>query len=109
MTVSTLIYTRLNNQISGATGQMKWMGYIMPIIFMGVLNNVASGLNYYYFLANMMTFGQQYAIRLFVDDKKLHKQIQDNKKKPEGAKKSKFQQKLEDMQKEREKQVKAKK
>lgn len=109
MTVSTLIYTRLNNQISGATGQMKWMGYIMPIIFMGVLNNVASGLNYYYFLANMMTFGQQYAIRLFVDDKKLHKQIQDNKKKPESAKKSKFQQKLEDMQKEREKQVKAKK
>lgn len=109
MTVSTLIYTRLNNQISGATGQMKWMGYIMPIIFMGVLNNVASGLNYYYFLANMMTFGQQYAIRLFVDDKKLHKQIQDNKKKPESAKKSKFQQKLEDMQKEREKQVKGKK
>lgn len=109
MTVSTLIYTRLNNQISGATGQMKWMGYIMPIIFMGVLNNVASGLNYYYFLANMMTFGQQYLIRLFVDDKKLHKQIQDNKKKPESAKKSKFQQKLEDMQKEREKQIKAKK
>lgn len=109
MTISTLIYTRLNNQISGATGQMKWMGYLMPIIFMGVLNNVASGLNYYYFLANMMTFGQQYLIRLFVDDSKLHKQIQDNKKKPEGSKKSKFQQKLEDMQKEREKQVKAKK
>jgi YidC/Oxa1 family membrane protein insertase len=101
MTISTLIYTRLNNQISGATGQMKWMGYLMPIIFMGVLNNVASGLNYYYFLANMMTFGQQYAIRLFVDDAKLHKQIQENKKKPESQKKSKFQQKLEEMQKER--------
>ncbi len=109
MTISTLIYTRLNNQISGATGQMKWMGYLMPIIFMGVLNNVSSGLNYYYFLANMMTFGQQYVIRLFVDDAKLHKQIQDNKKKPESQKKSKFQQKLEDMQKEREKQLKAKK
>lgn len=109
MTISTLIYTRLNNQISGATGQMKWMGYIMPIIFMGVLNNVASGLNYYYFLANMMTFGQQYLIRLFVDDNKLHKQIQDNKKKPDSQKKSKFQQKLEDMQREREKQLKAKK
>ena len=68
---------------------------------MGVLNNVASGLNYYYFLANMMTFGQQYAIRLFVDDAKLHKQIQENKKKPESQKKSKFQQKLEEMQKER--------
>jgi YidC/Oxa1 family membrane protein insertase len=108
MTISTLIYTRLNNQISGATGQMKWMGYIMPIIFMGVLNNVASGLNYYYFLANMMTFGQQYLIRLFVDDSKLHKQIQDNKKKPDSQKKSKFQQKLEEMQKERERQTKKK-
>ncbi len=108
MTISTLIYTRLNNQISGATGQMKWMGYLMPIIFMGVLNNVASGLNYYYFLANMMTFGQQYAIRLFVDDAKLHKQIQDNKKKPDSQKKSKFQQKLEEMQKDRQNQTKKK-
>jgi YidC/Oxa1 family membrane protein insertase len=109
MTVSTLIYTRLNNQISGATGQMKWMGYLMPIVFMGVLNNVAAGLNYYYFVANMMTFGQQWLIRKFVDDSKLHKQIQENKKKPASAKKSKFQQKLEDMQREREKQLKAKK
>lgn len=109
MTISTLIYTRLNNQISGATGQMKWMGYLMPIIFMGVLNNVSAGLNYYYFLANMMTFGQQYLIRAFVDDAKLHKQIQENKKKPESQKKkSKFQQKLEEMQKEREKQIKKK-
>jgi YidC/Oxa1 family membrane protein insertase len=109
MTASTLIYTRLNNQISGATGQMKWMGYLMPIVFMGVLNNVAAGLNYYYFVANMMTFGQQWLIRKFVDDSKLHKQIQENKKKPASAKKSKFQQKLEDMQREREKQLKAKK
>ena len=109
MTASTLIYTRLNNQISGATGQMKWMGYLMPIVFMGVLNNVAAGLNYYYFVANMMTFGQQWLIRKFVDDSKLHKQIQENKKKPASAKKSNFQQKLEDMQKAREKQLKAKK
>ncbi len=108
MTASTIIYTRLNNQISGATGQMKWMGYLMPIVFMGVLNNVSSGLNYYYFCANMMTFGQQYLIRRLVDDSKLHKQIQDNKKKPEGSKKSKFQTKLEEMQKERERQSRAK-
>lgn len=107
MTISTIIYTRLNNQISGATGQMKWMGYVMPVIFMGVLNNVSAGLNYYYFCANMITFGQQYLIRKFVDEDKLHKQIQDNKKKPESQKKSKFQQKLEEMQRQREKQVKS--
>ena len=96
MTASTLLYTRMNNQISGATGQMKWMGYIMPVMFMGFLNSVSSGLNYYYFCANMITFGQQYFIRKFVDEDKLHAQIQENKKKPEG-KKSTFQTKLEEI------------
>lgn len=59
MTISTLIYTYFNNQISGATGQMKYIGYITPVIFLGALNSFPSGLNYYYFLANMMTFLQQ--------------------------------------------------
>jgi YidC/Oxa1 family membrane protein insertase len=60
MTVSTLIYTRMNNQFTGANEQMKWMSYLMPIVFLGVFNNYAAGLSYYYFLANMFTFGQQY-------------------------------------------------
>ena len=87
MTISTLIYTYFNNQVSGATGQMKYIGYITPVIFLGALNSYPSGLNYYYFLANMMTFGQQYIIRLMVDDKKIHAQLQENKKKPEVKKK----------------------
>jgi YidC/Oxa1 family membrane protein insertase len=97
MTVSTLIYTYFNNQISGATGQMKYIGYITPIIFLGALNSYPSGLNYYYFLANMMTFLQQYIIRLMVDDKKIHAQIQENKKKPESKKKSGFAAKMDEM------------
>jgi YidC/Oxa1 family membrane protein insertase len=88
MTISTLIYTYFNNQVSGATGQMKYIGYITPVIFLGALNSYPAGLNYYYFLANMMTFGQQYFIRLMVDDKKIHAQIQENKKKPELKKKT---------------------
>lgn len=96
MTISTLIYTYFNNQISGVTGQMKYIGYITPIIFLGVLNSYPSGLNYYYFLANMLTFVQQYIIRQFVDDNKIHAKIQENKKKPESGKKSKFQQRMED-------------
>ncbi len=88
MTLSTLIYTYFNNQISGVSGQMKYIGYITPIIFLGALNSYPAGLNYYYFLANMMTFGQQYIIRLMVDDKKIHAQIQENKKKPETKKKT---------------------
>ncbi|MXV16294.1 membrane protein insertase YidC [Hufsiella ginkgonis] len=97
MTISTLIYTYFNNQISGATGQMKYIGYISPIIFLGVLNSYPAGLNYYYFLANMLTFAQQFLIRQMVNDDKIHAQIQENKKKPETAKKkSGFQQRMED-------------
>jgi len=99
MTISTIVYTYFNNQVSGATGQMKYIGYISPIMFLGFLNSYPSGLNYYYFLANMLTFLQQYLIRLWVDDKKIHAQIQENKKKPEDPKKKKsgFQAKLEEM------------
>ena len=96
MTVSTLIYTYYNNQISGATGQMKYIGYISPILFLGVLNGYPAGLNYYYFCANMLTFVQQFIIRQFVNDEKIHAQIQENKKKPDSGKKSKFQQRMED-------------
>ena len=98
MTISTLIYTYFNNQISGATGQMKYIGYITPVIFLGALNSYPAGLNYYYFLANMLTFAQQYIIRLMVDDKKIHAQIQENKKKPDVKKKTGgFQARMEEM------------
>jgi len=98
MTISTLIMTYFNNQVSGATGQMKYIGYIMPVIFLGVLNSYPAGLNYYYFLANLMTFGQQFLIRKMVDDDKIHALIQQNKARPadEKKKKSKFQQRLDD-------------
>ncbi len=97
MTISTLIYTYFNNQISGATGQMKYIGYVMPVIFLGVLNSYPSGLNYYYFLANMLTFLQQYLIRRMVNDDKIHAILQENKVKPQSEKKkSKFQTRLDD-------------
>lgn len=99
MTVSTLVYTMYNNQMTGVTGQMKVISYIMPIMFLGFFNNYASGLTYYYFLSNLFTIGQQLLIRQFVDDSALHAQIQENKKKP--VTKSKFQQKLEEMAKKR--------
>jgi len=109
MTISTLIYTYFNNQISGATGQMKYIGYITPIIFFGALNGYPAGLNYYYFLANMLTFLQQYLIKFMVDDKKIHAQIQENKKKPEDKKKkSGFGARMEEMMRQQQ-QVKGKK
>jgi YidC/Oxa1 family membrane protein insertase len=100
MTISTIVYTRMNNQLSGTNAQMpqlKWMMYLMPVIFLFVLNSYASGLNYYYFLANIITFGQQFIFTKLVDDKKIHAQIQLNKLKPKSTKVSGFQQKLEEM------------
>jgi YidC/Oxa1 family membrane protein insertase len=91
----------MNNQLSAGSSQMmpqlKWMMYLMPVIFLFVLNSYAAGLNYYYFLANVITFGQQFAFRKLVDDKKIHAKIQENKKKPKKAKASSFQQRLEEM------------
>jgi YidC/Oxa1 family membrane protein insertase len=74
--------------------------YLMPIVFLGFLNNYSAGLSWYYFLANMITFAQTWIIQKFViDHDALHQKIQANKKKP--VKVSKFQQRLEQMAKER--------
>jgi YidC/Oxa1 family membrane protein insertase len=82
---------------------MKTMMYLMPIMFLFILNNYSSGLSYYYFLANVITIGQTYIIRGFIDEDKIRAQLQVNKKKP--VKKSKFQAKLEEMAKQRGMQV----
>ena len=111
MTASTLLYTWSNSQLMGTSNQMpgmKWMMYLMPILFLGFLNNYSAGLSWYYFLANMITFGQTWIIQKFViDSDALHAQIQENKKKPKKI--SKFQEKLEQMTKERQQQINQKK
>lgn len=99
MTISSVAYAMYNNQATGVTGQMKWLGMFMPVIFLFTLNSFAAGLNYYYFVSNLVTIAQQLIIKGFVDEKKLHSELQENKKKP--VTKSKFQQKLEDMAKSR--------
>jgi YidC/Oxa1 family membrane protein insertase len=68
-------------------------------MFLGIFNNYSSGLSYYYLLVNLITFAQMYMFQWFVDEDKLHRQIQENKLKPE--KKSGFQKRLEDMAKQR--------
>jgi len=98
MTISTIMYTKMNNDMMGSTQQMpgmKTMMYLMPIMFLGFFNNFSAGLSYYYMLANLFTFAQMFIIRRFVNEDKLHKRIQENKTKP--VKKSAFHKKLEDM------------
>lgn len=104
MTVSTIMYTYLNNQMMGQqTTQMpgmKTMMYIMPVMFLGIFNSYASGLSYYYFLANVITFGQMFVFRYAINEEKLRAKIEANKKKP-TKKKSGFQKRLEEAAKKR--------
>ncbi len=98
MTISTLVYTYFNNQISGATGQMKYIGIHHNDHLPGYFEQLSVRFELLLFLANMLTFLQQYLIRFMVDDKKIHAQIQENKKKPEEKKKkSGFQARMEDI------------
>lgn len=99
MTVSTLVYTWQNNQLSSVQGPMKSMSYIMPVIFFFVLNSFSAGLTFYYFVSNLVTFAQQAIIRRFVDDNKIKLLLEENRKKNAaggGGKKSKFMSRLED-------------
>lgn len=98
MTISTLIYTWQNNQISSVQGPMKSMSYIMPVVFLFVLNRFSAGLTFYYFISNLVTFAQQAIIRRFVDEDKIRAIMEENKKKNalSGGKKSRFMSKLEE-------------
>lgn len=104
MTATTMIYTSLtqsNNLGTGAQAQqMKIMMYVMPILFLGVLNSYSAALSYYYFLANAISILQTLFIRRFViDENKLRSKIEENKKRPDSAKKSGWTARLEQMQK----------
>jgi YidC/Oxa1 family membrane protein insertase len=103
MTISTIIYTKVNNEMMGSANAqmpgMKIMMYIMPVMFLGIFNNYASGLSYYYLLANLITFAQIFIIRRSIDEDKIRAKIMAAKKKT--VKKSKFQHRLEEMAKQR--------
>lgn len=100
MFLSTVAYTWVNAKYLTPDTQtqmpgMKVMMYLMPLIFLSFMNSYSSGLSWYYFLANIITFGQTLLMRNFIDDKKIRAQIEEHMKKP--VKKSAFQQRLEDM------------
>ena len=116
MTATNIIYTKLNMANQSTTDQpggaiMKWMMYLMPVMFLFIFNNYASGLSYYYFIATLISIIQTYVIRGFVDEKKilaqLHAKRASNSKKP--AKKGGFMERLEKMQREQQKAVQKRK
>ncbi|KAA3438508.1 membrane protein insertase YidC [Rufibacter hautae] len=97
MTASTILYTWSNNQVSTVQGPMKFYSYLMPVIFMFVLNSFPAGLSFYYFVSNIVTFGQQALIRRFVDDAKIRKNLEEYQEKNKGKEpKGGFQKRLQD-------------
>ncbi len=107
MTITTFIYTYVNNKQMDTTANpqmkgMKIMMYLMPILFLGIFNSYSAGLSYYYMLANIITFLQMYLFRVLTDENKIRAKIEENKRKP--VKKSRFQQRLEEAQKAQQKQ-----
>ncbi len=101
MCITNIVYTHITMRDQPGNNQMpamKWMMYLMPVMFLFIFNDYAAGLSYYYLVSLLITIGQTYLFRLFVDDKKVLAKLEENKKKPK--KKSGFMERLEKMQKE---------
>ncbi|MEP5611726.1 MAG: membrane protein insertase YidC, partial [Cyclobacteriaceae bacterium] len=96
MTVSTILITASNAQMTTIQGPMKTIQYMMPIMFLFVLNSYASGLTFYYFVSNMLTYGQTVMFRKLIDEDKIKAALEENRKNSGTKKKSKFQSRLED-------------
>ena len=103
MAGSSLLYTIYNQQSQASmNNQMKYIMYLMPVMLLFWFNSYAAGLSYYYFLANMITFGQNFIFSKFiVDEDKIRLQMEANKKKKVTVKQSRFQKRLEEAAKKR--------
>ncbi len=99
MTAVNIVYTYINMQSNPSNNQMpgmKWMMYLMPIMFLVFFNNYAAGLSYYYFLSLLITIAQTYAFRFIIKEDKVRAKMAANAAKPK--KKSGFMAHLEEAQ-----------
>ncbi len=111
MAGAMLVSQLLNkNQMSASNAQlpgMNMMLYLMPVMMLLWFNDYSAGLSYYYFLSSVITIIQTLLIRRMINEEELLKKLNSNKKKVKP--KSKWQQRIEDMQKMQEQQRKSKK
>ena len=96
MTVSTLLINMANTQMQTMQGPMKIMQYVLPFMFLFIFNSFSSGLTYYYFLSNLISYGQIYLFKTLVNEEKLKNEIDFNRKQNLNKNKSKFKLKLEE-------------
>ena len=102
MAIANIASTKISMD-SQNTGQqqmpmMKWMMYLMPVMFLFFFNDYASGLCYYYLISTLLTLLQTFIFRMSINDEKLLAQLKANANKPQ--KKSGFMARMEQMQKE---------
>lgn len=98
---TTLIYTYYNTKHMdmSANPAMKYMQYLMPIMFLGFFNTYASGLTCYLFFSNLFNISQTIVTKNYIiNQDKVRAELEENKKKPK--KKSGFQERLESAMKE---------
>ena len=98
MTITNIAYTYVNmqSQSSSSMPGMKWMMYLMPVMFLVFFNTYASGLSYYYFISLLITILQTFLTRMMVKEDKVRAVMAENAKKPK--KKSGFMARLEEAQ-----------
>jgi len=76
---------------------LKYMPYIFPVMLLGIFNGLPSALTWYYTVSNVITLVLQFVIQNYIiDHNKILAEIEANKKKPKE--KSKWQERLEQMQ-----------
>ena len=107
MTVTNILNAKfmMQQQDTGANPQMaamKWMQYLMPVMFLFILNDYPSGLNYYYFISTLISVVTTIILRKTTNEEKLLAQLEANKKDPRQMKKTGFAARLEAMQKQAE-------
>ncbi|MDE5683821.1 MAG: membrane protein insertase YidC [Muribaculaceae bacterium] len=98
MTVVNVVYMHLSmqNQPNSGMPGMKAMQYFMPVMFLFIFNDYASGLSYYYLVSLLITIIQTWIFRKVVDEKKVRAQMLENARKP--RKKSGWMARLEEAQ-----------
>ena len=103
MTICNIGYTYITMQTQATDPNMKFMKYMMyamPLMFLFIFNDYAAGLSYYYLLSLFITILQTMIFRWSLDDRKMLKEMEENKKKKAGKPKSGFMARLEAMQRE---------
>lgn len=113
MALSTFGYSYYSYQQTASSqpqmaGMKFMMLYLMPLMLLFWFNDYSSGLCYYYLLSNLLTIGQTLIIRRMVDDTKIQAIMQANAARKSNGKKSKFQQRYEELLRQQEAQQRAK-